>query len=82
MDERAEIGGRTYADSEVFPSQSLYVTFSQKTHITAHKHVRVLRQRMEHVSPLFSCTEGYIRVQLRGLTWSVCVKNTESVSIY
>ena len=34
MDERAEIGGRTCAENEVFPSQSLCVTFSQKTRIT------------------------------------------------
>ena len=34
IDERAEINGRTYADSEVFSSLSLDIAFSQKMHIT------------------------------------------------
>ena len=46
MDERAEIGGRTYATAKcMFPSQSLYVTFSQKRVSRAHKHVRVSRTK-------------------------------------
>ena len=45
MDERAGINGRANADSEVFSSHSLDVAFSQKTRITAHKHLHVLRTK-------------------------------------
>ena len=34
MDKRAEIDGRTYANSKVFPLHSVDVAFSQKTRIT------------------------------------------------
>ena len=30
MDERAEIDGRTYADSEMFPLHSLYVAYYKR----------------------------------------------------